>query len=180
LFTHWLGRESFHGGAFFADGGVWAVLGGKGDGKSTLLAALSLCGVPIVADDVLVLDRGTALAGPRSIDLRRDAAENLHAGAPIGRVGLRDRWRMSLGPIDPELPLRGWVLLRWSDSVDVQPIRGARRLELLLPHRGLRVAPNDAEMVMNLSARPVLMMQRPPLWKDLQRASEALLDALPR
>jgi hypothetical protein len=180
LFAHWLGRESFHGGAFFARGGVWVVLGEKGDGKSTMLASLALGGVPVVADDVLVLDRGRALAGPRSIDLRPDAAQNLHTGASIGRVGLRDRWRMSLAPIEPELPLRGWVILRWGDRIDVQAVRGARRLEFLLPHRGIRVAPNDAEILVALSAQPMLVMQRPRLWKDLQHASDALLDALPR
>lgn len=178
--ARWLGRESFHGGAFFSDGGVWAVLGEKGDGKSTLLASLALSGVPILADDVLVLDRGTALAGPRSVDLRREAAERLHTGAPIGRVGLRDRWRMTVAPIAPELPLRGWVILRWGDRVDVQGVRGARRLELLLPHRGIRVPPNDAAILMALSELPMLVLQRPRRWKDLHRSSERLLSALPR
>ena len=95
----WLERESFHAGALEAGGGAWVVLGDKGAGKSSLLALLALGGQTIVADDVAVVDRGCAvMAGPRLIDLRGDAAERLGTGRALGRVGLRERWRMSLGP----------------------------------------------------------------------------------
>src|SRR5437867_3105985 len=44
IFGHWLGRESLHGGAFEANGAAWAVLGGRGAGKSSLLARLAADG----------------------------------------------------------------------------------------------------------------------------------------
>jgi hypothetical protein len=69
------GREGFHGGAVLAGSVAWVVLGDKEAGKSSLLAQLALRGHVVVADDVVILDeRGCALAGPRFIDLRGEAA----------------------------------------------------------------------------------------------------------
>src|SRR5690349_7180146 len=68
--AHWHGRETFHAGAFVVGDGAWAVLGEKGDGKSTLMAWLARRGAAVVTDDVLIVDAGSALAGPPSIDLR--------------------------------------------------------------------------------------------------------------
>ncbi len=74
--SHWRDQQSFHAGAFVAGNGVWGVLGEKGFGKSTMLAALDRAGVPVLCDDVLVLDGQTAFAGPRSIDLRARRGAN--------------------------------------------------------------------------------------------------------
>jgi hypothetical protein len=82
--AHWLGHETFHAGAFVAGGRVWGVLGERKAGKSSLLASLSLAGVPVVADDILVVDGTTTFAGPRSIDLRPDAAQRLGLGEEMG------------------------------------------------------------------------------------------------
>src|SRR4029453_9610267 len=80
VYSRWLGRESFHAGAFQARGCPWIVAGEKAAGKSTLLASLALRGRHVLADDVVVLDGVEALAGPRSIDLRADSAAALGAG----------------------------------------------------------------------------------------------------
>ena len=129
----WLERESFHAGALDAGGGAWVVLGDKGAGKSSLLALLALGGQTVVADDVAVVDRGCAvMAGPRLIDLRGDAAERLGTGRALGRVGLRERWRMSLGPAPALLPLRGFVSLAWSEDSSVEKVRPGQRLARLL------------------------------------------------
>ena len=55
----------------------------------------------------------------------------------MGSVGARERWRVELGPVAPELPLRGWVTLEWGEEISIEPIRGAERLAALLPHRGV-------------------------------------------
>ena len=68
---YWLGREAFHAGGFVLDDGVWVVLGEKGSGKSSLLAALARQGYGVVADDALIVERDVVFAGPRS---RRPAA----------------------------------------------------------------------------------------------------------
>jgi hypothetical protein len=178
VMSRWLGREGFHGGGIVVDGGVWAVLGDKTAGKSTTLAWLAHAGIDVMSDDVLIVDGETAFAGPRSIDLRVEAARRLGAGEPLGRVGARDRWRLPLAPVPAELPLRGWVTLEWGDAVSVQPIRGAGRLSALLPHRGVRLVPSVPAALVRLSGLPHLRLTRPRGWDSLSGAADRLLDAI--
>ncbi len=174
--AHWLGRESFHAGAFAAGGGVWALLGDKGAGKSSMLASLALAGVPVVTDDLLVLDGLTAFAGPRSIDLRADAAATLRAGESLGVIGQRERWRLALPSAAAELPFRGWVLLEWDEKTSVTPLRGSDRLRALTPHRALRIAPRRPEALIELSALPLVALARPRDWGSARDGLELLLD----
>jgi hypothetical protein len=174
----WLGRDTFHGGGIVVDGGVWGVLGDKTAGKSTLLGALALAGVPVMTDDVLIVDRDMALAGPRSVDLRGDAAERLGAGEPLGRVGARERWRLALPPVDAQLPLRGWITLRWGDEIAIEPVLGQARLAGLLPHQGVRVGASDPAAFLRLSALPQYRLTRPRDWDSLAPLRERLLEAL--
>ena len=178
----WLERESFHAGALEAGGGAWVVLGDKGAGKSSLLALLALGGQTVVADDVAVVDRGCAvMAGPRLIDLRGDAAERLGTGRALGRVGLRERWRMSLGPAPALLPLRGFVSLGWSEDSSVEKVRPGQRLARLLNHRVIhRLPPRDPAFLLELSSLPMLELRRPRAWEAGDEAAERLLDATER
>ena len=178
VMARWLGRESFHGGGIVAGGGVWGVLGDKTAGKSTMLAWLAREGVGVVSDDVLVIDGANALAGPRSVDLREEAARHLGVGEPMGRVGQRERWRFVLPGVEPELPLRGWITLEWGDDVTAEPIRGAGRLPALLPHRGVRLSPLDPAVLVRFSALPHLRFKRPRDWDSLPAAVERLLGAV--
>lgn len=178
VMARWLGREGFHGGGVVVDGGVWGLLADKEGGKSTLLAWLALAGSGVVSDDVLVLDHGTVLAGPRSLDLRADAAKQLGAGEAMGRVGARERWRLALPPVAAELPLRGWVTLEWGHAVAVEPIRGAARLTALVPHRGVRLASLDPAALIGLSGLPHRRLVRPRAWASLPEAADRLLEAI--
>lgn len=178
VWAHWSGREGFHAGAFLAGGGVWGLLGDKCAGKSSTLAGLARAGVPIVCDDVLVLDGSSALAGPRSIDLRADAARSLGVGEPLGVVGDRERWRVPLPAIKPELPFRGWVTLSWSDELAIRPVHGAERVRKLLEHRALRVPPRSPVALFELASLPFFEFSRPRRWTELESASELLLDTL--
>ncbi len=68
--------------------GVWGVLGDKTAGEH----AARVAGDPrhrIASDDVLIVDGRTVLAGPRSVDLREEAAE---------RLGTVSRWARSDAP----------------------------------------------------------------------------------
>ena len=176
--AHWLGRESFHAGAFVAGGGVWGLLGDRGAGKSSMLASLALAGVPVLCDDVLVLDGLTALAGPRSLDLRSDAAAHLGIGEPLGVIGQRERWRVPLQPIAPELPFRGWVVLGWDEQTVVRRARGSERLTSLLPHRAARLYPPQPQELIELSSLPFLQLLRPRRWDSADDALRLLLDAV--
>jgi hypothetical protein len=179
VIARWLGRESFHGGAFVADGRVWGTLGERESGKSSLLAWLALRGETVVCDDMLVVAGGSAFAGPRSVDLRRETAEELGAGEPRGVIGARERWRVPLGPIEPELPLGGWIFLEWGDELRVQPVEPGERLARLLHHRGVRLPPASHEALLGLAALPALELVRPRSWASGAAAGELLLGAIP-
>src|SRR6266511_4591676 len=55
IMAYWLGRESFHASGFVVGGRVWALIGGRGSGKSTTVARLALDGIDIASDDLLVV-----------------------------------------------------------------------------------------------------------------------------
>ena len=178
VWSHWCGYDGFHAGGFVAGGGVWGVLGDKGSGKSSTLAALARAGIPIVCDDVLVLGGGMAFAGPRSIDLRTDAARELGAGQPLGVIGERERWRVALGSIQPELPFRGWIALSWGPAASVRPMRGSERMRPLVEQRALRVPPRTPSALIDLADRPFLEFSRPRHWGSMKDALGLLLDAV--
>src|SRR5215207_1935442 len=160
VLARWLGREAFHAGAVVADGGAWAVLGDRESGKSSTLAWLALNGHPVLADDLVVLNGPDALAGPRCIDLRGDAAARFGAGEPLGVVGTRERWRLVLEPVPARVPLRGWIVLEWADAVAVEPVRGPERLLRLIPHRSVRLEPPAAGALVELASLPLLAFRR--------------------
>lgn len=177
--SRWLGRESFHGGAVAIGDGAWAVLGDKEAGKSSTLAWLALAGHPVLADDLVVLDGGRALAGPRSIDLREASALQLGVGEPLGRIGLRDRWRLRLPAPPIELPLRGWIVLAWGDGPpSLHALRGAARLQAILPHRAVRLIAADPGALVALSALPCYELRRLRAWSSLPDAAELLVESL--
>jgi hypothetical protein len=178
LAARWAGRESFHAGAVIAGGGAWAVLGDKESGKSTTLAHLARSGHGVVADDLLVVDGTAALAGPRCIDLRRASAQHLDAGRALGVVGVRERWRLTLGPVPVRVPLCGWITLAWDDEVALERLRGAERMLELLPFRSVQLAPDAPERLVELGSLPVLRLRRPRRWDALDEAAGRLLEAI--
>ena len=179
LFAHWHGRESVHAGAFVAGGGAWAVVGEREGGKSSMLARLALDGVPIVTDDMLVLENGVAFAGPRAIDLRREPAQALGVGDPLGVLGARERWRLRLDETASTWPLRGWVFLAWADDVSVTPVSAGDRLQRLAAERTIRLVPPDPRALLRLSALPAFELRRPRDWSSLEEATTLLLASLP-
>lgn len=176
---YWLGREAFHAGAFALDGGVWAVVGDKEAGKSSLLAGLARRGHGVFADDALILEGDIVFAGPRSIDLREEPAKELGAGESIGIVGDRERWRLELGPVAPTSRLRGWVFLSWGDSPEVTPVSAGGRLQQLLQHRMIKgLPPPEPGLMLELAALPAFQLSRPRSWTQLEAAVSRLVDTL--
>jgi len=177
--AHWRGLQSFHAGAFVTQRGVWAILGDKGAGKSSLLAALSRMGVPILTDDVLVIDEELrGFAGPRCIDLRRETASALGVGVALGVVGARERWRLHLDPVAAELPLVGWICLGWSIAPAIRTMSGKERLRALYENVGLRVEQRDQRVLarlMELLAMPMVRVQRQRKIETLEETAAAVL-----
>lgn len=177
--ARWYGRESFHAGAFASGSRAWGVLGTRTAGKSSLLAWLHLHGRVVLSDDVLVVDGQRAFAAPRTLDLRAEAAERLGLGEPLGHVGARERWRVGLGPAEPQLPLAGWVYLGWGAQVELEPVRGRERLARLGAHLTIPHVPVVAAALLELAALPSFELRRPRSWADVDAAGRALLDGLP-
>jgi hypothetical protein len=174
--AHWTGRETFHAGAVGIGDGALGVIGEREAGKSSTLAWMALQGVEVLCDDMLVVDGGAALPGPRSIDLREDAAARLGVGAPIGVTGARERWRVTLGPARHGRRISGWIFLAWGESLAARRLSGPERLERLAVQRGLRVAPVRPEVLMTLAALPAWELSRPRGWDSLPGAADLLLE----
>jgi hypothetical protein len=174
----WSGRIALHAGAFGIADGCWAVLGDAGSGKSSLLASVAARGASLVADDLLVLDGASALAGPACIDLRADVAQQLGAGEPIGVVGGRERWRVETTAGPAALPLRGFVIPRWGETAEVMPVAPAERLPPLVGALALSLQPVRPAALLELAVLPMVALSRPRDLGTLDDAAAVLLDAL--
>lgn len=175
---HWLGRAAFHAGAFAVDGRVWGVLGAREMGKSSLLMSIHGSGLPVVSDDLVVVEDGQVFSGPRCIDLRQSAADRFGSGRPLGRVGRRERWRVDLPDIAPRLPLGGWVLLGWSDGVVVEAVEGSYRLAALATHRALLARGTAHPALLDLAMLPMVLFSRPRDWGRVEVGLDRLLEGL--
>jgi hypothetical protein len=171
------GQQPFHAGAFIYEGRTWGILGERNAGKSSTLAVASEMGLPVLTDDLLVIDNGIALAGPRCIDLRVGAAEALGIGVNLGTIGLRERWRVYLGHCPLEAPVGGWILPQWGEP-EIRKMPPTGRFQTLLAHSFLQgITMNDPAQYLALSSLPLLSWERPKNW-DL--AEQTFLDLLER
>jgi hypothetical protein len=175
VINRWLGRESLHAGAVAVDGRALGIVGAREAGKSSTLAHLALAGVDVVCDDMLIVDSGRPLTGPRSIDLRADAAERFGAGEAIGVTGARERWRLTLGATKPAR-LVGWVFLAWGDAVAARPLPARERIPRIAQERGLRLPPVRPDSLLELAELPAWELSRPREWASLPRAADLLLE----
>jgi len=175
---HWMGRTALHGGAFTHKGRAWALLAGREGGKSTLLAHLAAQGVPILADDLVALEGDTTFAGPRSVDLRTEPTKETGPAESLGKVGARERWRISLGPILAEVPLGGFFFLEWSDKCEVRRLPGVERLRRIAAGRSLMLPLEDPMSLPRLSAFPGWLVQRPRQIGALPVTAEQIFQAV--
>jgi hypothetical protein len=162
-FAAWIGHSTFHGGAFVQEGRAFAVLARRTGGKSTTLARLASRGVPVLVDDLLVIDKEqNVLAGPRCIDLRRESVTDDSLEASRGD----ERRRMRLPPIDPSYPLVGVFVLGWGDDIAIHKLAPAERVVALTKHCRAEVAGTSA----------LLELSRLPVWRVGRRHDLAALD----
>lgn len=178
--ARWRGWNCVHSGGIVVDAGAWGMLGDKGAGKSSTVAWFALeSAAGVLCDDVLVIDSaGDALAGPRCVDLREDAARYFGVGEALGVVGARERWRMRLEQTPPAVPLRGWVELAWGDDLALEPIGPTELLPAIVRNFSVRLMPPDAGALMDLAALPGWRLTRPRRFETLPDAATLLLDAL--
>ena len=170
-FSTWFGREAYHAGAFAVSGGACAVVAEREGGKSTTLAWLAAIGHDVLCDDLLVIEDGTVLPGPRCVDLREAAASRLGMGRALQSVRPGGRWRLSLGATEP-VPLKSWLFLRWGPRIEVQPLTPTMRLSLIMQLG----RPADPVAPLALAAAPAWQLTRPKRWDSLAPALERLFE----
>lgn len=175
-FSHWFGRHSFHAGAVVLGGKAYAVLGDKKAGKSSLLAWLSGAGFTVLADDLVVVDGGSVLTGPRCIDLRSATVEALRQARPGVAVRGGSRHRVTLAQTKLEWPLGGWVFLRWGEVTSMSVVPPRDRLARLGGHRAFRVPPLNPADLVTFAALPAWDLARPRGW-DLMDEVVGVLSA---
>ncbi len=179
VFARWHGRETLHAGAFSLDGkGAWAVLGERGAGKSSLLSALVMRGVEVLADDLLVVDGLHCFAGPRCIDLRQAAATALGVSGQTSVVRSTERRRLKLAPCRGSYQLRGFVYLAWGSETQVDRLTPAESFGLLVNHRRVAALGADFEHLLDLAALPAMRLTRPVDWTGLDGVLTALTQSV--
>lgn len=178
LFAMWNGWVPVHAGAFVAADRTWLVIGIREAGKSMLMADLAARGVPVVADDLVVVAGSRVFAGPRTLDLRGDVADRYEGARRIEDAGQRTRWRLMLPSIAPELPeVGGSLILRWGSSLEVEPLVAAARVELL--SGALTVSKSiNVPGLLAIAARPAWRVSRPQEWSAAPAALDAVLDTV--
>jgi hypothetical protein len=174
VFARWRGRPAFHAGAFILAGRAWGLFAPREGGKSTTLWRLHRDGIEIVADDLLVVDDGQVLAGPRAIDLRPGATVG-HEHDPGREVRTGTRSRVSLPPIAAEAPLAGWVFLDWADQVHLARLRPERAIGHLNAFRMAKWPDEDPRGMLDLAALPAWKLSRPRGEASLEEAVGRLL-----
>ncbi|MEH1165884.1 hypothetical protein V6V47_10920 [Micromonospora sp. CPCC 205539] len=191
--NRWAGRETFHSGAFVLADRAWALLGPRTAGKSSLLAALAARGVPVLTDDILVVDGSTdgggagtvdsaatldgpaAFAGPRCVDLRQPVP-GMALSTRAVRAG--DRLRVGLPPIPARVPLGGWIFLRWGSALTLTRLPGTTLLARLVGQRSFGQLPSDPTALLSIAALPAWELTRPRDWAALDDTHRLLVDTI--
>lgn len=131
------GFTPIHASAVELGGVAIAFTGAPGAGKSTTAAALRQRGLPIVADDTLVIDAGRAapvcLPGHKRLKLWPDALAL--TGMPALQLVSEDYRKFFAteggSEIDAPLPLGAIVSLEAGNDPAFEPVRGAQRIAVL-------------------------------------------------
>ena len=174
IFAWWDGRHAFHGGAFVDSATrAWCLLGERASGKSSTLARISLAGLNVLSDDLIVIDGRDVLAGPRCVDLRPDAAATLGVAARASPVRGGERLRFALPPAPAAVPLHGWLFLTWADAVSLRRLRPSEWLDRLAQYRSTSTAYSPS--LLDLAGLPAWELCRPRRSDSLEPAVERLL-----
>jgi hypothetical protein len=184
VIQHWNGRVVLHASAFDLHGRTVVLLGDREAGKSTTVAAALAAGLPVRADDVVVLDGTDALPGTSLIDLR-ESASTVYGGQPLGRIGSRERWRIPLDPVTESAPVAAFVRLSWGESVHIEPLPGSRLLSGLYAAAAVREAitehlATNPSLMMDLLSVPYFDFQRPRDLNQLRSAVDELCEVVAR
>lgn len=181
ILARWRGDVTLHGGAFFHAGGAWALAGERTAGKSSMLGALGARGIPIVADDLLVIDEGSVHAGPSCVDLRPDVAARLPGARDLGVVGTRPRFRLSTPAAPARSHVRGLFVLEWNDAREPElvPMAAGERLQVLYRQEAIALLGfAEPGKFIDLVGLPMWRFRRRRDWTATPAAVGRLLEAV--
>lgn len=180
------GGLGLHGAAVAIDGRGLALLGGSGQGKSTLAAALchASAGAALLADDAVALAVGTGQASiePTETDHWLDAPSRAALGLPA--LGPEEAGHKAPLPAaglpNAAISLAAVVELRWGDAPPrLEPVAGVAALSRILPHVARFAIDSPAhqrtelERLEALVARvPVFVLVRPRGFTGIQGAMD--------
>ena len=176
IFARWDGRIAFHAGVFVHGGRAWMLMGGRESGKSSTLAGLSRRDVPVLADDVVVLDGDDVLLGPRCVDLRPGVPEALGVSDLVQTVRDGEAQRLGLGEAPARVPLGGWFVLDWGDAYATRPVGAVERIRILHEQLTLNLEMPSPERVLAVADLPAWRLVRPA--GDGVRALDRVFDEL--
>lgn len=176
------GFYPLHAAGLALDGGLVAIHGASGTGKSTLAGLLAEAGVPVAGDDLLALDgEGRAVPIPGALRM-------LPSDAPPDRVPMLmlpdGRGWYPLPALDGALPLRALVELTRGDRMQVEPVTGSERLSRMLgagylSHLDPDPSPEWHLRVLALAERtPVYRLTVPGSLSALRDGRDRLLELL--
>ncbi|MDQ7041875.1 MAG: hypothetical protein Q9M35_13135 [Rhodothermus sp.] len=179
ILMHQRGHLVLHASAVAMGDRVVAFIAEKGQGKSTMAAALYARGYPLVTDDVLVLDEqpdGPPLVLPSYPQLKlwpealRQVMQAEPDGLPRVHPAIEKRVaRLSAG-LDQPRPLAALFALRSGDTIQIRTLRGQEAFLELLMHTYTRVlleqtrtSARHLRQVGHLARYvPVMALERPP------------------
>jgi hypothetical protein len=174
--ARWVGRDAYHAGAFLPPGGAWLLLAEGGAGKSTTLGMLATLGIGILTDDVLVLDGRHAFAGPRTIDLRPDAAAWLKGTDALAPSRQNTRYRLELAHCVATAPICGVVFLEWGARVDAEPSAAASERLTRIAAQRFPGGVDTAASALDLASLPCWVLRRPQGFESAREACHLLLE----
>jgi hypothetical protein len=175
VFNRWAGRESFHAASFESGDRAFGVIGRRTAGKSTLMAGLAARGVPVLSDDIVISDGRVVFAGPRCVDLRSPIP---HIDLELASARFGSRWRLPLPAAPAQLPLGGWIFLRWGSEVSMERCPPSLVLARLARWRGRHALASDPTMLLDLATRPAWDLTRPRDWAAFEQVTSTLTGTL--
>jgi hypothetical protein len=167
---HW---ETVHTGLDFG-AATGTELVAVADGTVTEVANAGAYGIRTI----LTLEDGTEVWYCHQLTPLVFQDQSVEIGEPIGLVGSRERWRLTLGPVRSDLPLRGWIFLAWADRLESVRVPGPDRLVRLGANRGARLPLTHPASLVELAALPGWELRRPRGWDSLVPAAERLLETV--
>lgn len=190
LLLYQRGLMPLHANAVVVDGQAVAFAGPSGAGKSTLAAWLVARGMPLLTDDVCVIDRQSdaspmVLPGPRRVRLWRDAIEarggNTERHPPsFPSDPSYDKYDVALGETEMAgraVALAAIYVLEDGASLSIEPLTGLAAAEALFDHSYRGHFAQVAGMAPDHFRHCVALVRDTPIYRLIRPRGHELMDA---